>query len=219
MTAEGAAALAEATENRSVSALVLNDVPLGEAVAERFRKCLAVNRTLCHLPGVPGVEELLQQNLLRQEQLAECARGGDLEGMRRLVREGVGREVSQQSGLTVYHLCMDLGRSDMLDLLLGPRARLYRHARTAARTRGRSNSCWLFLSGSCAFLFSLSPRSAACVELRRHVAERVVALFCAWGRRPEGCVLGLLSPELMAMIARRAFEGWCLRFRKRQTNT
>jgi hypothetical protein len=77
-----------------------------------------VDKTVCHVPGISGLDDLLGKNMARQWALAAFATFGDLEGMCEIVAGGVAREVLLSSGLSIYHICMDRLRADMLSLLL-----------------------------------------------------------------------------------------------------
>ncbi len=191
MTAEGLAALAEALkQNRSLTVLHMMDNQLDEEAANHLAKSLLVNKTLSHVSGVTSkaLTELLKRNAERQEALTTLAREGNVEAMRVMVEEGVGREVSQLSGLTVYHVCLDLGRSDMLDLLLRGRREV---GQGFFDTNGLARG-----------------REAANVEIRYFVEERMIAFFCCWGRKSECEYLAAVPRVIMRLIARFAFESW-----------
>jgi hypothetical protein len=167
VTIEGIARLTEAlTSNCTVSTLHLTDNGRDEAAEGLFRACLVVNKTLCHIPGVSGLDDFLNLNLKRQVSLAAFAVEGNLEGMRELLEGGVGREVSLTSGFSIYHFCLDYLRSDMLDLRL--------HG-TSGVGEGFFDKVGL-----------LKGRRPACAEMQRFVQVRMVACHCAWNRVENG---------------------------------
>ncbi len=195
ITGEGAAYLAEALKgNRSISSMLLNDTNLCPAALSCFRDCLLVNKTLSHLPGTAGLDEMLQSNLKRQELLADFAGNGDLGGMRQLIAGGVGREVLPERGLTVYHVCIDNERSDMLSLLLAGRVRL--------------GQGFVDLTGL------QRGRKAACVEIRRFVEVRMIAFYFAWNRKCS--CLALIPRDIMNLVVRKAFESWSLPYKQKK---
>jgi hypothetical protein len=194
ITETGIAFLAAALKlNRNVTTLHLTDNGRDEASEAHFRDCLSTNMTLCHLPGISGLDDLLNRNLERQISLAVFAREGNLVGMQVLIEGGVGREVSLTSGLSIYHLCMDSKRSDMLDLLL---------CGTSGVGQGFFDIVGL-----------LEGRRSARQEMRRFVEVRMVAFHCSWRRLDEGS-FSQMPRELMDKIARGAFESWPLPYRQ-----
>jgi Ran GTPase-activating protein (RanGAP) involved in mRNA processing and transport len=197
----GAMALALALrKNRCVSnmELTIHNDEEQEGVSAAFASCLAeFNYSLCSLSVTDDewLDQSIERNRARRQTLWQLVTAGDFAAAERLVVGGVSKVVVHD-GLTLFHVALDLGRMDILQLLL------------------RDNVGESFWTSE-----DLRPgRRAASQEVRSLLEERLLCFFCIWKYKKGDCSpLSRVPRDVMReTIARRVFESMQLPYRARR---
>jgi Ran GTPase-activating protein (RanGAP) involved in mRNA processing and transport len=183
------ALLRGARHNKCLSMLVCDESDSGSEDVGAYNKCLDINHTLYLVGGIDmynrSVNEKLRRNMERQLQLVQVIKRGDMATLKHLLSVGVSKAFLHD-GLTVFHMCLDLGRWDMLELLLEDNVG---HGITET--------------------YKLKPgRMAAHSEIARaKLEQKLICFFCIWAFRKNDCgILRLLPHDVMKLIAKSAIQ-------------